>query len=130
MMRLKYICGVALLTSAAFFAANSWAGSVPLLEGTEWGPENGLGQYIQFKEGGEVFGFAGCNTFLGTYSQSGDRLTLGELSITEQECDGMMGAEAAFLDGLKGSHRLDVVNNDIRVYNQTGRWILGLRQRF
>ena len=123
MTRLKY------MAIALFTASTAWANSVPLLEGTEWGPENGLGQYIQFKENGEVFGYAGCNTFLGNYTQKGDQLILKNLSVTDQVCDGMMGAEAAFLDGLKGSNRIGMFEQDIRVYNETGRWILGLRQR-
>lgn len=107
----------------------AWAESIPLLEGTEWGPENGLGQFVQFKSGGDVFGFAGCNSFVGRYSQSGDTLNVTDLILTEKTCEDMMGAEAAFIDGLKGSHRLDMVGADIRVYNADDRWILGLRQR-
>ena len=114
---------------AMLAATTAWASSIPLLEGTEWGPENGMGQYIQFKSGGEVFGFAGCNTFIGDYTQSRDRLSVTNLSVTEMSCDGMDGAEAAFLDGLRGSHRVDMVGTDMRFYNVDGRWILALRQR-
>lgn len=114
---------------AALASASVAFAALPILEGTEWGPENGLGQYVQFKPNGELFGFAGCNSFVGQYSQRGDRLTVTDIVVTKTICDDMMGAEAAFLDGIKGSHRLDVVGGDIRVYNADDRWILGLRQR-
>jgi len=41
-------------------------GQEPLtnLEGTEWGPENGVGQFVQFLSGGDLAGWAGCNSFL------------------------------------------------------------------
>lgn len=127
-MRLWTALGAA-LTSAMFIAATAFSATVPVLEGTEWGPENGLGQYVQFKDGGDVFGFAGCNTFIARYTQKGDQLNVTNVTVTKKSCDGMMGAEAAFLDGIKGSHRLDMVRGDIRVYDKDDRWILGLRQR-
>lgn len=116
--------------ASILFSASAALAALPILEGTEWGPENGLGQYVQFKASGELFGFAGCNSFVGKYTQRGDRLTVTELSVTKTVCEDMMGAEAAFLDGIKGSHRLDIVGGDIRVYNADDRWILGLRQRY
>ena len=119
----------AIAAAAAMLPVLAWAGAIPALEGTEWGPENGLGQYIQFKPDNQVFGFAGCNSFIGQYTQTGDKLSLSDITTTKALCSGMMGAEAAFLDGLKGAHRIDIVNGDIRVYNADDRWILGLRQR-
>jgi len=43
-------------------------GQEPLtnLEGTEWGPENGIGQFVQFLSNGDLAGWAGCNSFFGT----------------------------------------------------------------
>lgn len=118
-----------LIAISMMAASLSVAGTIPLLEGTEWGPENGLGQYVQFKSGGDVFGFAGCNTFISDYNQSADQLTLSNISVTKKVCSGMDGAEAAFLDGLKSADRIDIIGGDIRVYNADDRWILGLRQR-
>ena len=120
---------IILIAMSMMVASVSAAGNVPLLEGTEWGPENGLGQYVQFMSGGDVFGFAGCNSFIGDYSQSGEQLSISNIIATKKSCDDMNGAEAAFLDGLKGANSAEMVNGDMRIYNVDGRWILGLRQR-
>jgi len=46
---------------------------ITTLEGTEWGPENGIGQFVQFLSGGDLAGWAGCNSFFGTYEQNGNQ---------------------------------------------------------
>lgn len=99
------------------------------LTGSEWGPENGLGQFVQFKADGELFGFAGCNSFIGTYTQDGDRLTISQLSVTKKLCVDIMGAERAFIEGLQNAQTITFDGLDAKVYDTKDIWVLGLRRR-
>jgi len=120
----KYLIITAVLAAAssAFAADNQLAGS-------EWGPENGYGQFVQFKAGNELFGFAGCNSFIGNFSQTAKTVSITNLIITEKSCPEIQGAEDAFIAGLKAMHRIDSDGIDMKVYDVDGRWILALRKR-
>ena len=77
-------------------------GQEPLtnLEGTEWGPENGVGQFVQFLSNGDLAGYAGCNSFFGTYKQNGNQLKIGSMVTTKKACENL-GMEQAFLAALE-----------------------------
>jgi heat shock protein HslJ len=58
---------------------------------------------IEFRADGTVSGFAGCNTFHGTYSSDGASLTLGPLATTRIGCPRPASAvEAEYLEALSG----------------------------
>ena len=58
---------------------------------------------IGFAEDGTVSGFAGCNTFTGSYTVDGSALRLGPLATTRMACPGPTSAvEADVLAGLAG----------------------------
>jgi heat shock protein HslJ len=58
---------------------------------------------IEFGADGTVSGFAGCNTFSGSYTTDGDRLVLGPLATTEMGCERPASAvEAEYLQALSG----------------------------
>lgn len=53
---------------------------------------------------GDVGGFAGCNTFAGTYGTNGNVVRVGELASTRQSCpDAVMAQETSFLAALQGA---------------------------
>ena len=53
---------------------------------------------------GDVGGFAGCNSFAGTYGTNGNVVRVGELASTRQVCpDAVMAQETAFLAALQGA---------------------------
>jgi heat shock protein HslJ len=56
---------------------------------------------IEFGTDGTVSGFAGCNTFSGTFTTNGTTLTMGPLASTEIGCQRPASAvEAEYLDAL------------------------------
>ena len=61
---------------------------------------------------GKVTGSAGCNTYTGTYTLDGDKLTIAGLTVTDETkktCDsprGIMDQEAIYLANLAGAVRL------------------------
>jgi META domain len=67
------------------------AAMVMSLAGSEWGPDGGSGQTLQF-DGQKVTGHAGCNRFFGPYTQQGERLAMGPIGSTRKLCDGAHNA--------------------------------------
>ncbi len=58
---------------------------------------------IEFRADGTVSGFAGCNTYHGTYSTDGASLTLGPLASTKIGCpEPASSVEAEYLQALSG----------------------------
>jgi heat shock protein HslJ len=58
---------------------------------------------IEFGTDGTVSGFAGCNTFSGTFTTGGTTLTMGPLASTEIGCQRPASAvEAEYLEALSG----------------------------
>lgn len=56
-----------------------------------------------FVEGGEITGFAGCNTYFGAWEADGDRIAIDGLGSTEIFCEdppGVMDQELRYLDAL------------------------------
>jgi heat shock protein HslJ len=83
------------------------------LEGTQWllvslngrDPLPDTTFSLDFKDG-QATGVSGCNSYGGTYTAAGGRLTLGELASTVMLCTeppGVMDQEKAFLDALRGA---------------------------
>ena len=64
---------------------------------------------IEFGADGRVSGFAGCNTFSGTFTTEGATLTLGPLATTKIGCLRPASAvEAEFLNALSGATNWEV----------------------
>lgn len=59
---------------------------------------------LEFGADGTVSGFAGCNTFQGSYTLAGETLTLGPLTTTRIGCERPASAvEAEYLTALAGT---------------------------
>lgn len=57
---------------------------------------------VEFTEG-QVMGSAGCNSYSGTYTLQGDRISIVDVVHTEMFCtepEGLMDVEGRFLEGL------------------------------
>jgi len=102
---------------------------VTTLQGSEWGPENGLQQFIAFKPNGEFFGFAGCNSIFGTYEQSGDTLKLGPIASTKRACPDMGGAEGAFISALENTRAFKATHTDIELFDENEELLMSMRRR-
>ncbi|MFY0618295.1 YbaY family lipoprotein [Shimia sp.] len=56
---------------------------------------------LRFGTDGRVSGTSGCNQFTGSYTQSGEVLSFGNMAVTRMACIGNLGAqETAFFDAL------------------------------
>lgn len=105
-------------------------GQVPLssLEGTEWGPENGMGQFVQFLSGGDLAGYAGCNSFFGTYEQNGNQLKIGSMVRTKKTCENQ-GMEDAFLAALETARGFEASAKEMNVLDENNEVGLSMRRR-
>ena len=105
-------------------------GQEPLtnLEGTEWGPENGVGQFVQFLSGGDLAGYAGCNSFFGTYEQNGNQLKIGSMVMTKKACDNL-GMEQAFISALENARAFEASFKEINILDENNQVGLSMRRR-
>ena len=101
------------------------------LEGSEWGPEasNPADQFVAFKSNGEITGHGGCNQFFGQYTQEGQTLTIGALASTKKMCRDFMESEAAFLQNLQNTRRVDATHLILKLYDADGAQLMQLRRR-
>ncbi len=69
-----------------------------------------------------VGGFAGCNSFTGTYGTNGDVVRIGALATTAMACEGvLMDQEAAVLAALKGAALIDSRGSTLNLTDRQGR---------
>lgn len=91
----------------------------PALNGTSWVLENTLPDTsitAAFQDG-EFSGFAGCNTYTGTYTVNGPTLSIGGLQTTQQACSPeIMAQEQLYLTGFASAFRYDIVDRQLTIY--------------
>jgi len=106
------------------------SGQEPLtnLEGTEWGPENGVGQFVQFLSNGDLAGYAGCNSFFGTYEQNGNELKIGSMVTTKKACENL-GMEQAFIAALKSARGFEASFKEMNILDENNEVGLSMRRR-
>ena len=110
----------------------------PTLEGLTWkitgfnngrhavvGPLSGTSLSMTFK-GGEVEGFAGCNTFRATYTAEADRIVIGPVAVTRMACggDGVMQQEREFLSALQATTTWGFIGNLLDMHRADGERVL------
>jgi len=105
-------------------------GQEPLtnLEGTEWGPDNGMDQFVQFLSNGDLAGHAGCNSFFGTYEQSDNQLKIGSMVMTKKTCDDI-GLEQAFIAALQNADTFEASHLEMNILDTNGEVGLSMRRR-
>jgi heat shock protein HslJ len=94
---------------------NGTGGVVPVLEGTRVN--------ITFERDGKLAGLAGCNSYWGTYSAEGNKLSIGSVDSTEQSCAepaGVMGQEEAYLKGLRDAATFKIKGDTLELRSRDG----------
>lgn len=92
----------------------------PVLVGTEWRVEQLGGRDVPaaseltlgFPEAGRVAGKAGCNRFFGSYTQTRQSITFGQMGATRMACTGPAAElEAPYLAALQKATGLEIEGN-------------------
>jgi heat shock protein HslJ len=124
--------------SAAPAASQAPAASGTPLEGTDWlltdyaGPEGttipvpeAVAATALF-EGGKVSGNSGCNTYNGSYTLDGDKITISQLATTMMACgDVQMALEAAFTTAMGKVATWSITGDTLELKTAEGK--VGLR---
>jgi heat shock protein HslJ len=69
-------------------------------------------------ENGQVSGGAGCNQYVGKFTQEGDTLKIGPLAMTKKYCpvpEGLMALESAYAQALESATRSEVDADRLRL---------------
>lgn len=110
------------------------------LAGTGWqvddvasgGLVDGVNITLNFDADGRVNGSSGCNTYMGSYSQSGSELELGQLAGTLMACPpALMDLERIFLDILGGAveYSIDPDMGGLTITSADGQTITAWQSR-
>ena len=101
------------------------------LPGSEWGTGVAVDtRFVRFGGDGKVNGFAGCNSFMGSYTADGGNLKLGPLASTRKMCgEARMAREAAWLDMLARTDSYRAGDNELRLMDASNKEIITLRRR-
>lgn len=76
---------------------------------------------------GSVGGFAGCNSFSGTYGTNGNIVRIGRLATTRQACaQDVMDQETAFIKALEGAALIETRNRSINLTDLKGSLVVAL----
>ena len=131
------------LTSESGASATLREAPAPSLEGVTWevtGYNNGrqavvsprLGTSLTLSfENGAVTGSSGCNSFRATYTQEGNRLTIGPAATTRKLCteEGVMEQEREFLAALQAVYTWTVRDELLDVHFEDGARALTARAK-
>jgi heat shock protein HslJ len=101
-----------------------------LLAGSEWGYPTGDDISMQFGDD-QVSGSGGCNRFVGSFTQDGERLTLGTLAATQMACtdDAVMRQELQFFQMLSAVHSVEATHAKLVLKDAAGKELAVLIRR-
>ncbi len=68
----------------------------------------------------EVGGYAGCNQFVGSFTVTGDGLSVGPIASTRRLCAESMQQEGAFLQALENAQRFSISGENLAIENAGG----------
>ncbi len=116
---LALVAGACSSSGASPSASGDAAGLAPIeLPGTSWklvdldgtDPANtGALLTLDFRADGNAGGSAGCNTYSGTYTVDGSKITFGPLLSTKMACEQpLMTMETTYLAGLQAASSFGV----------------------
>ena len=135
---MRSLAGVAaLVLGVGAVAAGVGAMGEPLA-GSEWGPVRfgtveasaEVEQFVRFEAEGRVVGQAGCNRFTGSYTLTGDALTIGPLAATRMACPPpRMALETALFAALDATRAFRRERTELTLLDGEGHVVADFRQR-
>jgi heat shock protein HslJ len=85
--------------------------------------------YVQFKGGGRLAAFAGCNHFSGGYKIVEQAITLFIVDATGMTCpDTIANMEAAFVEALRSAVRFEKQRAVLALFNRDGKQVATFAQ--
>jgi len=116
---LSQACGKASTSPSAIIGGVWKIRSIETYAGGIVGVANTAGYTVEFKDGGKLAARADCNQCSGTYSISGDSLTVGALACTRAFC-GSSSYDVVFLDILSNATTFGVQGIELTIESPKG----------
>lgn len=83
--------------------------------------QNGTTVTAIFGSDGKLSGNAGCNTYNGTYTIDGDKITIGPLATTRMACEqAVMDQESAYLNALANAATFNLGKDSLELRDANG----------
>jgi heat shock protein HslJ len=84
------------------------------------------------REGSRANGYAGCNSFAGSFKQEGEALRFGPLAVTRRAClgDGADALEASFLGALEATASQRITGESLELRDAAGKTRMRLEARY
>jgi len=87
----------------------------------DWRPSSAGRTFVRFQSDGQMNGFAGCNSFFGTYVASDMTIETGQIGSTRMACpDDIMAAEQEFLAALQSATSYRIVADKLILESEDG----------
>ncbi|HAW91995.1 MULTISPECIES: META domain-containing protein [unclassified Arsukibacterium] len=94
------------------------------IQGIVWRAEKLAGRYVPqqlnvrmlFDSQDRLYGFAGCNSFNGSYKQQSNRLNVAGLASTQKFCSDSSQFEQQFTSSLQAADRAEVNGNKLQLF--------------
>jgi heat shock protein HslJ len=93
------------------------------LTGSNWVSPANAAQTLTF-EGSRISGTAGCNRFMGSFTQDGDNIVLGDIASTRKACaPDIMVKEQKWLTMLDKVRQVEISGDELLLKDATGKVI-------
>lgn len=116
-----------------FGQGNQLAGSAWQLTSIDGRPALSAGEPIRldFQDGGQIGGFAGCNSYGGSFSASGSSLTLSDVYSTMRACadDALNAQESAYLQAIGAVRSFEQAGDQLTLKDGAGVALLVFARR-
>jgi len=82
-----------------------------------------------FGNDGRITGSAGCNSYSGQYTISGNTLAVSQLGSTKMHCTepGVMEQESTFLNHLASARSFSITGDQFELFDSSGKMLLAFR---
>ena len=99
------------------------AGTAWIAESIEGSPiSSDVQSTVAFEDGGRISGNTGCNSFLGTYQISDDRMVIGPLAVTKKLCPPSADEqERLFVGALTSVQRIELEDDLLLLFSDSER---------
>ncbi len=100
------------------------------MRGSEWGPAGGGDVFVRFGDGGQLTGFASCNSFGGRFVDKRYALEIGPIWATRKACARqVMTREQEFLNALTAMRTVSGGHLKLMLKDADGNDLMELHRR-
>ena len=136
-LRDRRMSTLVLILGALFVFAGCTTSAAQGLAGSEWRPMT-IGdtqvpadgnRFVRFEVKGRIAGSAGCNSFFGSYWESGETIRIDPLATTRKLCtEVLMDLETKMLIALEAARAFERRQTELSLFDEDGKTLARFRQ--